>query len=217
MQGRDTVASRVCFVDGNPDKDHYRRFKISAAAAGDDFAAMEETVRRSLGRCVQDEDDELPDLLLVDGGEGQLAAARRAMAELGLDEEVAVVGLAKSRLQGFAGNKRLATAERLVVPGVGEVALPEGAPHTLLVARIRDEAHRFAITYHRKLREKLTSDLDRIPGIGPSRRRRLLQHFGSLTRVKAAALEELRAVPGLGEAVAERVFTALHEQGGRAP
>ncbi len=210
MQGRDTVASRVCFVDGRPSKAHYRRFKVSAAAAGDDFSAMQETVRRSLGRCVADEDDDLPDLLLIDGGEGQLAAARRAMGELGLDEELAVVGLAKSRLQGFTRGKRIASAERLVLPGRdAPVPLPENAPVTLLVARIRDEAHRFAISYHRKLREKLTSDLDRIPGIGPSRRRALLRHFGSLTGVKAAALADLKAVPGLGEAVAERVFTAL--------
>lgn len=209
-QGRDTVASRVCFVDGQPAKDFYRRFKISAAAAGDDFAAMQETVRRSLGRCLEDEHDELPDLMLIDGGEGQLTAARRGMQELGLDDEVVVTGLAKSRLLGFARGKRVASAERLVLSGREDpVPLPEGAPVTLLVARVRDEAHRFAIAYHRKLRDKLTSDLDRIAGIGPTRRRALLRHFGSLTRVKAAGLDELRAVPGLGEAVAERVFTAL--------
>ncbi|MEZ5965195.1 MAG: excinuclease ABC subunit UvrC [Planctomycetota bacterium] len=210
MQGKDTVASRVCFVAGRPDKTCYRRFKISSAAAGDDFAAMQEAVRRSLVRGMRDEDDELPDLLIIDGGEGQLAAARRAMAELGLDQELAVVGLAKSRLQGFQRARRLASAERLVLPGRPDaVPLPEAAPVTLLVARIRDEAHRFAITYHRKLRGQLTSDLDRIPGIGPARRRALLRHFGSLSRVRAADLDALRAVPGLGEAVAERVFAAL--------
>jgi len=215
MQGRDTVASRVCFVDGRPHKAGYRRFRIGAAAAGDDFAAMQEAVRRSLARCLQDEDDELPDLLLVDGGEGQLRSARRAMDELGLSEELAVVGLAKSRLQGFRRGRRLASAERLVLAGRPDpIALAEGAPVTLLVARVRDEAHRFAITYHRKLREKLTSDLDRVPGIGPARRRALLRHFGSLSRVRAAELAELRAVPGLGAAVAERVFVALHDRAG---
>ena len=173
---------------------------------------MTEAVRRSLGRCVADEDDELPELLLIDGGDGQVASAKRAMAELGLDDELAVVGLAKSRLQGFERGRRVATAERLVLPGgAAPIPLPEDAPVTLLVARVRDEAHRFAITYHRKLRGTLTSALDAIPGVGPTRRRALLRHFGSLTRVRQAELDELRAVPGLGDAVAERVYASLRQ------
>ena len=215
MQGRDTVASRVAFVEGKPAKAGYRRFRISAAASGDDFSAMHEAVRRSLTRSLEDESDELPDLLIIDGGEGQLAAAHRAIADVGLGEDLAVVGLAKSRLQGFERGRRVASAERLVLAGrSAPVALPEGAPVTLLVARIRDEAHRFAISYHRKVRERLTSELDRIPGVGPSRRRALLRRFGSLRGVREAGLEELKAVPGLGAAVAERVFHAL--RGARA-
>ncbi len=213
LQGRETVAARVCLVDGSPAKDAYRRFRVSAAAAGDDFAAIEETVRRSLGRCLEDEADELPDVLIIDGGAGQLAAARRAMADLGLDEEVTVVGLAKSRLEGFARGRRIASAERLVLAERDDpIELPVDAPVTLLVARVRDEAHRFAITYHRKLRERIGSELDAVPGIGPVRRRALLRHFGSLARLREADLAALRAVPGLGATVAERVHEALHRR-----
>ena len=213
LQGRETVAARVCFVDGVPDKTGYRRFRVSAKAAGDDFAAIEETVRRSLANCLEDERDELPDVLIIDGGAGQLSAARRAMADLGLDEELTVFGLAKSRLEGFSRGRRVASPERIVRADRAEpIALPVDAPVTLLVAAVRDEAHRFAITYHRKLRERIGSELDAVPGVGPARRRALLRHFGSLARLRLADLDALRAVPGLGARVAERVHDALHPE-----
>ena len=205
----ETVASRVCFVDGEPHKAHYRRFRISAENAGDDFSAMQEAVRRSLSLCLERDDEELPDLLVVDGGEGQLKAAQRAIAELALDEEVAVCGLAKSRLRGV-GDKKTETGERLVLPGRElPVPLAPNAPETLLVAALRDEAHRFAITYHRKRRGRIGSELDEIPGIGKERRRLLLRHFGSLSALRAATREQVRSVPGLPESTADLVFDRL--------
>ncbi|MBI5852484.1 MAG: excinuclease ABC subunit UvrC [Planctomycetes bacterium] len=215
-QGRETVASRVAFVDGAPDKSAYRRFRIADEHAGDDFAAMEEAVGRSLRLCQEAVDDRLPDLLVVDGGQGQLAAAQRAAIALGLRDDVPVIGLAKSRLRGF-GDTRARSAERLVLPSTASpLPLADGAPETLLLAALRDEAHRFAITFHRKLRGKLTSALDDIEGVGPSRRRLLLSHFGSVDALRKADLDALRAVPGLPAAVAERVFGALAERAVRA-
>jgi excinuclease ABC subunit C len=214
IQGTSTVASRVCFVDGEPDKSQYRRFKISAEHAGDDFGAMQEAVRRSLQLCVERDDEELPDLLVIDGGKGQLAAAEKALAELGLGEELWVCGLAKSRLKGL-GDARAESGERIFLPGE-EVArpLPLGAPETLLVAGLRDEAHRFAITYHRQTRGRIGSELDEVPGVGPTRRKALLRHFGSLSALRAASREQLRAMPGLPAAVADAVFERLQGGGG---
>ena len=208
-QGRQTVASRVAFDQGVSHRQDYRRFKISADAAGDDFAAMNEAVRRSLTLGLTKEGEEMPDLMIVDGGAGQVTAAMNAMRDLGLSDDVELVGLAKSRSKG-QGADRHRTDERLFRHGVAEpVHLAPDAPVTLLVAAIRDEAHRFAITYHRKLRGKLTSVLDEIEGIGPGRRRTLLRHFGSLTAVKNATLEQLTAVPGVPEQVGRRVYRHL--------
>ena len=228
IQGTSTVASRVASIGGLPEKDAYRRFKISAANAGDDFSAMEEAVRRSLTHALEKE-DVLPDLLLVDGGRGQLDAAMRAVAELGMTGAFAVAGLAKSRLKGVGDNK-VESGERLFLPppppqALGDglnvpadeaappasVPLPKGAPETLLVAAVRDEAHRFAITYHRKVRGKITSALDDIPGVGPERRRTLLRHFGSLSRLRNADRDALRAVPGIPATVADQVWEGLRE------
>jgi excinuclease ABC subunit C len=209
IQGTSTVASRVCFVDGVPAKDQYRRFRISSEHAGDDFAALAEAVRRSLRLCLERDDEELPDLLVVDGGKGQLAVAERAVQELGLQEDLRLCGLAKSRLRG-TGDARAPTAERLFVPGRDQpIALGDRAAETLLVAALRDEAHRFAITYHRQQRGRITSELDAVPGVGPVRRRALLRRFGSLTALRAASLEELRATPGLPQAVADGLHAAL--------
>ena len=206
MQGSNTVASRVCFVDGQPFKAHYRRFKISKEHAGDDFSAMEECVRRSLSLCLEREDEELPDLLIVDGGRGQLAAAERALVELGLQGDMRICGLAKSRLKGV-GDARSESGERIFLPGQETpIPLRLDAPETLLVAAIRDEAHRFAITYHRKQRGKITSALDDVAGVGPSRRRAVLRHFGSLSALRAASREDLLAMPGLPNAVAEAIY-----------
>jgi excinuclease ABC subunit C len=211
-QGQETVASRVCFVAGRPDKAQYRRFRISREHAGDDFAAMQEAVRRSLVLCIERDDEDLPDLLVVDGGHGQLAAAARALQELGLDGDLQVCGLAKSRLRGV-GDHKTATGERVFLPGRDvPVPLADNAPETLLIAALRDEAHRFAITYHRHRRGRLGSELDGVAGVGPQRRRQLLRHFGSLTALRAASRDQLRAVQGVPAKVADAVFDRL--QGG---
>jgi excinuclease ABC subunit C len=213
IQGTDTVASRVCFVDGAPQRAAYRTFRIRGDAAGDDFAAMDQAVRRSLTLCLTEDDDELPDLLVVDGGSGQLAAAQRAVIDLGLEGELRLVGLAKSRLRGV-GETRRRTDERIFTVGATEpLHLPAGAPETLLIAHLRDEAHRFAIRYHRKVRGRLHSELDGISGVGPERRRRLLRHFGSLAGMRGASREDLRAVPGMPRAVADRVYESLRGSG----
>lgn len=210
IQGRHTVASRVAFVDGLPDKSSYRKFKISASAATDDFAGMEEAVRRSLTLCLTKEAEDLPDLVIVDGGAGQVSAAEKALADLGLDDELALVGLAKSRRKG-RGDEPERSMERLFRRGVREpLRLLPGAALTLLVAAIRDEAHRFAIRYHRQVRSKLTSALDAIDGVGAERRRRILRHFGSMTRVRSASREELMSVPGVPRVLGGKVFDYLH-------
>jgi excinuclease ABC subunit C len=214
IQGTHTVASRVCFDDGVPQKAQYRRFRVSAAHAGDDFAAMEEAVARSLRLCLERDDEDLPDLLVVDGGKGQLAAAQRAVAELGLADDVPLCGLAKDRRRGH-GDERRSTGERLFAPGrEAALPLPDGAPETLLLAALRDEAHRFAVAYHRQARGRIGSELDGIPGMGPARRRALLRHFGSLAAVRAASREQLREVPGLPVAVADAVYAGLRRGSG---
>lgn len=216
IQGTSTVASRVCFVDGRPDKSAYRRFAISREHAGDDFAAMAEAVRRSLRQCMQRDDDELPDLLVVDGGQGQLAAALRSVGELGLQGDLRLCGLAKSRLKGL-GSDRRETGERVFVPDAdAPLPLPANAPETLLMAALRDEAHRFAITFHRQRRSRIASELDDVPGIGATRRRQLLRRFGSLQGLRQASQDELRAVPGLPAAVADAVYERLRSGGGPA-
>ncbi|MEE2888651.1 MAG: excinuclease ABC subunit UvrC, partial [Planctomycetota bacterium] len=210
IQGRDTVASRIAFLDGLPDKAGYRKFKISPAAAADDFSGIEEAVRRSLSLCLTKDDEELPDLIIVDGGAGQVSAAEQAFADLGLDDEVALVGLAKSRRKG-SGDRPERSHERLFRRGGGDpLALPVGAPVTLLVAALRDEAHRFAIRYHRQLRGKLSSQLDEVDGVGKERRRVILRHFGSMTGVRAATREQLMSVPGLPSGIGARVYEYLH-------
>lgn len=210
IQGTSTVASRVCFVDGEPDKSQYRRFKISAEHAGDDFSAMQEAVRRSLSLCLERDDEDLPDLLVIDGGRGQLGAAQRALAELGLQDELQLCGLAKSKLKGL-GDARAESGERIFrLDRESPFPLPVQAPETLLVAALRDEAHRFAITFHRQTRGRIGSELDAIAGIGPTRRKALLRHFGSLSALREASREALRAMPGLPANVADAVFAALH-------
>jgi excinuclease ABC subunit C len=212
-QGVATVASRVGFADGKPNKAEYRRFRISAGNGTDDFKAMEEAVARSLGLAMEREDEELPDLLVVDGGAAQLASALRAVAELGLTEELAVCGLAKSRLRGL-GDARRATDERVFLPGREEpLPLPANSPEMLLMAAVRDEAHRFAVSYHRQQRGRIGSEIDAVPGVGPTRRRQLLRHFGSLGGLRRATREELGAVPGLPASVADAVFEALRTEG----
>ena len=192
IQGSDIVASMVVFEDGLPKKSDYRKFRIRAGSGEpDDFASMREVVGRRYRRLLE-EGKELPDLVLIDGGKGQLSAATEALAELGLGDQP-VASLAKRE-------------ELIFVPGREEpVALPRNSPVLQFVQRVRDEAHRFAIGFHRQTRSKRTlrSELDDIPGIGPIKRRKLLSRFGSLRGVRGASIEELTTA--VGRTTAERI------------
>jgi excinuclease ABC subunit C len=200
IQGTEAVASMVSFENNLPDKRHYKRFKIKSVQGQDDFASMAEVIRRRYTKAK--EEGILPDLILIDGGKGQLNATLEVLIELGIDGPD-VFGLAKAR-SGEEGSER--EFERVFLPGVEEPIILEPTSETThLVARVRDEAHRFAITYHRKLREKraIKSELDDIPGIGPARKKSLLRHFGSLEKIKQATRDELAAVKGMSKKAAE--------------
>jgi excinuclease ABC subunit C len=187
-QGRAVVGSNVVFVSGEPAKEGYRRKKL--AERNDDYANMRALMRWRAERAREGRDDRPdPDLLLVDGGEGQLGAARDALREVGWD--VPIVALAKSE-------------ERVVTPE-GVENWPDDAPHLHLLQRVRDEAHRFARQYHETVRDEVSTPLDGVPGVGPETRRRLLGRFGSVAGVREASAEELRDVEGVGERTAARV------------
>jgi excinuclease ABC subunit C len=189
------VGALVAFCQGVPDKSRYRRFKIRGVAGQDDYAMLREVVLRHYGK----EGRELPDLLVVDGGRGQLNVVTETLKGMGLTK-FPVVGLAKAAVQ--AGRP---VRDRLFWPGRKNPLLPPAhAPGWLLLLKLRDEAHRFAITYHRKRarKELLASALDQVPGIGPVRRRRLLEQFPNLEAVKAAPVEELASLPGFNQKVA---------------
>ena len=214
LQGALPVASRVVFVDGEPDKDGYRRYKIRDADPGDDYAAMREVLARRLKRLAQ---DPLPDLLLLDGGKGQLNVARAVLRDFDVDLPLAALakerddGPAGPRVQRHGGLKR----ERVFLPNVKDpVTIPPASPALLLLQRVRDESHRFAIRYHRQLRSKraLRSVLDELPGIGPAKRRALLRGLGSLQRVREATEEELARVPRVTRADARRIHRFFHAE-----
>ncbi len=211
-QGTSIVASQVASFDTEPDKARYRRFKIKTVTQNDDFASMHEVLTRRLKRGKAEND--LPDLIVIDGGKGQLASAQAAMRDQGIDT-VDLVSLAKSRdldvVDRDEESKR--SPERVFLVGRKDpIVLPQNSPELFALTRLRDEAHRFAITYQRKLscRRGLSSHLDQIPGVGATRRTALLRHFGSLKRIREASVEELSQVGGLGPSVAERVHAFLH-------
>jgi excinuclease ABC subunit C len=184
IQGTDPVSSMVCFVDGKARRSEYRKFKVRTVVGPDDFATMKEVVGRRYSR-VMKEGWALPDLIVIDGGKGQVSAAMEVMRELGLDH-IPLIGLAK----------RL---EEIVIPGERDtLLLPRSSSSLRLLQQIRDEAHRFAITYHRSLRGRRTlqSELENIPGIGPKTIGRIFDKFGSVRGVQAASLEELREFLG---------------------
>ena len=199
-QGSETVASMVVFEGGLPKKSDYRRFKIqSTEGKPDDFLSMREVTTR---RYVDLPEEELPDLIIIDGGKGQLSSALEIIRNVAGHNKVPVVGLAKQfELVFTEGNPE-------------PVVLPRHSQALYLIQRIRDEAHRFAITYHRKLRGKrnLVSVLDHIVGIGPKRRQALWSHFGSINKIKAASLEELQQAPGMNKPAAEAVFNFFAAQ-----
>ncbi len=205
-QGTESVGSMVVFEEGQPKKDQYRRFRIKTVEGPNDFASMYEVLTRRFAHASADREQEgeagkfarLPDLIIIDGGKGQLQFARRAMAEQGYSD-IATFGLAKKEELLFRENED------------EPIVLPRDSQSLFLVQRIRDEAHRFAITYHRSLRGKrnLASVLDDIPGIGEKRKKRLLQHFGSFSKIQEATVEELAEVDGISTTVAEEIFHYL--------
>ena len=212
FQGATIVASQVAVTDGELDKSRYRHFKIKSIAGQDDFASMHEVISRRLARGVREGD--LPDLIVIDGGKGQLASAQAAMRDLGVTG-VEMVALAKSRELDEGGSEDEAnrSPERLfLVNRKDPLVLKQNSAELFLLTRIRDEAHRFAITFQQRLmrRRNFRSVLEDIPGVGEGRKRALLRHFGSLKRVRAASIEELSEVEGLGSAVAERIHAFLH-------
>jgi excinuclease ABC subunit C len=202
--GEATVASCVVFNTAGPLKSDYRRFNLAPAAAGDDYSAMAEALRRRYER-VKKGEVPTPDVLFVDGGKGQLAQAMTILDELELDW-LTVVAVAK-------GRARRVGAERLFRPGDDRpMDLPADSPALLLIQQIRDEAHRFAITGHRQRRAKVrnTSRLEQIPGLGPKKRRELLRQFGGLQGVVGAGVDDLVKVRGISRALAETIYNDLH-------
>lgn len=206
IAGSDNVASMVVFERGAPKKSDYRTFKIrSVEGEPNDFASMKEVVGRRYGRLL-DEGKSLPDLIIIDGGKGQLSAAMEALGELeekGLDwTAFSIVGLAKKQEEVFFPNRP------------NPVLLPRRSEALFLLQRVRNEAHRFAVTFHRKRRAKrvVASQLDSLKGVGPSRRKVLLDHFGSFDKIKAATLEELQLVAGFPYSLARKIYEQLHAE-----
>jgi len=206
IQGAHAVGSMVVFVDGQPRPAEYRRFRIKFTPGPNDFAMLQEVLRRRFRRARDaaargDEEESfarLPDLLMVDGGKGQVSAAHDVLRDLGLGH-IPLVGLAKR-------------FEELYLVDMAEpVVLPRDSQALYLVQRIRDEAHRFAVTYHRKVRDKagMESVLDSIPGIGPKRKKALLRKFGSLQAIREAPLDEIAATPGFTRALARKVLESI--------
>ena len=202
-QGQDTVASCVVFDAMGPSRRDYRRFNINGITPGDDYAAMEQAIMRRFKRLVDEKN--LPDLLILDGGKGQITVARRIFSALNI-EGVKLLGIAK-------GPRRKAGWERLIlVDEAREITLPSDSPALHLLQQIRDEAHRFAITTHRKKRQKasLDSSLDSIEGIGAKRRQALLRRFGGLQELAKAPIDEIAKVQGISQALAARIYHYFH-------
>jgi excinuclease ABC subunit C len=202
-QGRDTVGSLVWFEAGRPRKSEYRKFKIKGTGQQDDYAAIQEVLTRYFTRRLE-EQLPLPDLVVIDGGKGQLSAAVEVTTRLGL-AQLPMISLAKRE-------------EEVFLPGRSEsLRMPRRSPSLRLLQRARDEAHRFGLAYNRKRRTQrtITSELLTIPGVGPRKRRQLLERFGSLAGVKSASVAELASLPGVSTRLAERILDHLKTTVGR--
>lgn len=203
IQGNQTVSSMVVFTNGLPDKTQYRRFRIRSVSDGDDYAAMREVLTRRFSHTAENDKKftSLPDLLIIDGGKGQLNIALEVIKEFSLDY-IPLIGIAEKQ-------------ETIYLPDQDEpIALAANHPALQLIQRIRDEAHRFAITYHRGLRQRdmLFSVLDEIPGVGEKRKRALFQTFTSLEAIKQASLEEISAVSSITAPVAQAIYNHFHAE-----
>jgi excinuclease ABC subunit C len=214
IQGSDYVGSMVVMEDGLPRPSEYRRFKVKGVDQNDDYSAMEEVLTRRLTAYLVEREKPVderrrrfsypPQLLLVDGGKGQLAVALRVVEALGLDGDIPVASLAKQ-------------FEEVFVPGQADpIRIPRTSEALYLLQRIRDEAHRFAITYHRQLRGRrmTASVLDDVAGLGPARRKRLLKEMGGIRAVKTSSPEALKALPWLPDRVAVAIYEKIHVPAG---
>jgi len=204
IQGTDSVGSMVVFEDGRPKPAHYRRFKIKTIEGANDYAMLQEMLRRRFKRATKGNDNSsgtwaiMPDLVLIDGGKGQLNAAREVLQEAGLDS-IPIASLAKEN-------------EEIFLPGQGNpVVLPKSAMGLKLLQRLRDEAHRFAITYFQKVHKKrtFTSALDEVPGIGPRKKKALIKHFGTVHAIRQTSMNELLAVEGITQDLAQKIKETL--------
>ncbi len=207
------VGSMVSFLDGRPDRSHYRHFRVHGPSFPDDYAMMYEVLKRRYSKL--DGEKETPDLLLVDGGKGQLNIALAVLSELGL-QNISAIGLAKDKETGLKKSER-STSDKVYLPNVKDaILLPSHAASLRFLQKIRDEAHRFAIIYHKKLRGKrgLQTILDEVPGIGEIKRKALLREFGSLQKIQEASLEELSQVEPLTPKDAQTVFEFFHSREG---
>jgi len=211
IQGEMAVGSRVVFMHGKADKSLYRRYRIRTVQQSDDFAMMREMLSR---RFKEESSEERPDLIVVDGGIGQLNVLNAVLDELGV-EGVEAAGLAKSRVERSMESSELRKSdERVFRPGrKNPITLRQNSAPLLLLVRIRDEAHRFAVTYHKTVRSKVLtrSELEGVRGIGLKRKKALLKHFGSLKGVKEATVEQLVAVEGMTEPAAQKLWEHLHQ------
>ncbi|MCX8012580.1 MAG: excinuclease ABC subunit UvrC, partial [Desulfobacterota bacterium] len=206
--GGEAVGSRVRFEDGEPVKAKYRCYRIKSVDKIDDFGMMDEIIRRCLQRGIEEQD--LPDLIIVDGGKGQLQAARRVMKELGIEGQIDLIGLAKGKLSdGLKGPEKIFLVDRK-----DPLILSRSNPVLHFLQRIRDESHRVAITLHRKLRQKkqTESPLDGISGIGPVKKKNLLKYLGSLKRIRQAKPEELCRVPSITQKDVINIYNFFHQK-----
>ena len=208
-QGEKTVASMAVFEGGVPAKQRYRKYAIRSVEGQDDFASLREALMRRYTRAMAEND--LPDLVLIDGGRGQLGVADAVLKDLGL-EDLPHASIAKSRPEDGGTH----SPERFFLPGrVNPVIPPQNGPVVRTLARLRDEAHRFAVTFHRQKRSKavLASVLLGVPGLGPKRAKALLTALGSVARIRAASAGEIAAVPGFSEKLARVVAEHLQQSG----
>ena len=208
LMGSHPVASCVVFLDGAPAKSQYRHYRIKTVEGPDDFASMEEILTRRFRRAAQE--GVFPDLLVVDGGKGQLGVARRVLRELGFDEQP-VIGLAKPRTERSRGDRE--AVDKIITTDGRAIRLEDNDPALNILRHLRDESHRFAVQFHRRSRRAsaLRSVLDGVPGIGPARRKALLRHFGSVRAVKAATADQLAGVAGIGPQLAQQLHDAMNE------
>ena len=222
IQGANAVGAMIVAGPEGFLKNQYRKFNIktSSLTPGDDYGMMREVLSRRFARLVKDENAERPELVIIDGGKGQLAVALEAMKDVGIDpqaEGIAVIGVAKGRRETEGGEKRIdrtmsATGEQVVAAGRAPFTLPPRDPALFFLQRLRDEAHRFAIGAHRAKRKKAigANPLDDIPGIGGKRKRALLNHFGSARAVARAKSQDLAAVEGVSASLAQRIYDHFH-------